>query len=116
MKSEEVKALWDYRDGSLYWKVRPAIRIRIGDKAGCPNKAGYLMLKYKGTFYYVHRLVWLWHGKELIDGHHIDHIDHDKTNNSIENLQQLTPADNYRRRPYVQLAKGRKKCTQLRSS
>lgn len=108
MDSEKVRTLWDYKDGCLHWKIRPAIKIRVGDKAGCANKAGYLMVKYKGNNYYIHRLVWLWHGKELITGHHIDHIDHDKTNNKIENLQQITPADNYRRRPYVQLAKNKK--------
>lgn len=48
----------------------------------------------------VHRLVYSSFIGEIPAGHHINHIDGDKTNNKLENLEAITPAENnehYRR-------------------
>ena len=51
----------------------------------------------------VHRVVYAWFHGEVPEGMVVDHIDDDKKNNNIKNLQLLTPHEN--------LCKGTKKCT-----
>jgi len=89
---EEVKQAFNYADGALTWAIRPANRVHIGDKAGFLDNQGYLRVRFKGKLWSVHQLVYLmFHGfvPEMID-----HIDQDKTNNSIENLRSVTRAQN----------------------
>jgi len=64
---------------------------------------GYLqcsLQKKNGVGYsaLVHRIVFEAFRGPIPDGMHIDHIDHDRTNNRINNLQALTPAENMARR------------------
>ena len=42
----------------------------------------------------VHRIVYVWYNGIQHSGYVIDHIDGNKVNNRLENLQQLTPAQN----------------------
>lgn len=51
----------------------------------------------------VHRVVYAWFHGEVPEGMVVDHIDNDKKNNNIKNLQLLTPHEN--------LCKGTTKCT-----
>lgn len=46
---------------------------------------------------YVHRLVWMAFRGVIPDDMQVDHIDNDRTNNSLTNLQLLTVADNSRK-------------------
>lgn len=41
----------------------------------------------------LHREVWIYHNGEIPQGYHIHHIDEDKANNSIENLQLISASD-----------------------
>ena len=75
---DNVKDLFDYRDGKL---IRKHGRY-AGVVKGTKTQAGYLMLKSKDTLHYYHRVVWLWHNGDW-PVRQIDHIDQDKTNNSI---------------------------------
>lgn len=43
---------------------------------------------------YVHRHIWEFHNGPVPDGMTVDHIDEDKHNNLITNLQLLTPEEN----------------------
>ena len=58
-----------------------------------------LWLKKRSKNYKVHQLVWDAFGDRLRDGHRlqIDHIDEDKTNNRIDNLQLLNNKENTRK-------------------
>jgi hypothetical protein len=90
--SEYVRTLFDYKDGHLHWKINKG-RARIGGTARL-NNMGYLVLKFDGTAYLEHRLVWAWHGKEPCET--LDHINGDTTDNRIENLRQANNAENLR--------------------
>jgi hypothetical protein len=46
---------------------------------------------------YTHRAVWLAFRGHIPKGYHIDHVDADCTNNHINNLQMLSPADHCRK-------------------
>ena len=90
----------DYDSGILRWKNPPGPRVAVGDVVYAkPSSSGYLSIE---TFavtgrrerYLVHRVLWsLYHGEDLGNAE-IDHIDGDKTNNSIYNLRLATPSQN----------------------
>jgi hypothetical protein len=95
MNQADVKELFDYRDGDLYWKVRPARNVDISKPAGSVNSWGYRQIQFKGKQYYAHRLVWLYvHGK--FPNEQIDHINGDKLDNNIENLRDVSCQENKR--------------------
>lgn len=65
------------------------------------SKKGYFQVRLftgqgdtLGKLYYVHRLVYENFKGDIPQGKQIDHIDGDTTNNSIDNLQVLTPRKN----------------------
>lgn len=83
--------------GELYWKVDKAMRTRVLDKAGSLNPNGYLTVMVDGKSYKVHRIVFsIRHGVELSPDIEIDHINGDKSDNSIDNLRSATRAENNR--------------------
>lgn len=47
-----------------------------------------------GNYFYVHQIVWLQFKGEIPNGLTINHIDGNKTNNAISNLELLTKKDN----------------------
>jgi hypothetical protein len=83
--TEELHQLFEYRDGSLFWRVAKGGLAKVGGKAGCVNSAGYLTVGINFKKYLVHRIVWAMHGKDPVGL--IDHINSDKLDNRIENLR-----------------------------
>lgn len=61
--------------------------------------------KFNGVSYYkcggyfqrkgvrLHRVVWKYHKGDIPPGYHIHHIDHDRSNNSIDNLKLMSSFD-----------------------
>lgn len=86
---------YDPENGKLYWRVRKAYRIKIGDEVGC-NSNGYLIAGIGGLLYMTHRIIW----KMVYDSDpvQIDHIDHDRKNNRIDNLRSVTNQENQKNR------------------
>lgn len=86
-----VKELFECReDGNLYRKVLNK-KTKSG-AIGTNNGVGYKVVKVDGVKHYVHRVVFLWHHGYLPE--YIDHIDTNKSNNSIENLRKTTNSQN----------------------
>lgn len=81
-------------------------RIKVPKK----NKKGYV---YRPTPIGVHRIVWIWYKGFQPKDLDIDHINGDKTDNKIENLQLLdrstnivkSRGENYGKNPYAKMAK-----------
>lgn len=99
----EVKRLFEYRDGVLYWKISRSSRSPIGSRAGCYSGGGgggrghtkdRVQIRIYEKLYYAHRLIYLYHHGVLPKG--IDHIDRNPLNNLIENLRPATVAENNR--------------------
>jgi hypothetical protein len=94
LTQEEAHRLFEYKDGDLFWKIRPAMCMRIGSKVGGTNgaKQPYLRSRYKDQRFMVHQIVFLMHKGYLPKI--IDHIDGNIQNNSIENLRDATKSEN----------------------
>jgi hypothetical protein len=93
--TERLRELMDYRDGVLYWK-NSARDGWNGKSVGSKAENGYLVSRVDGELYKVHRLVWLWHGKQLPKI--LDHINGVRDDNRIENLRSCDDAGNARNR------------------
>ena len=95
----DYKDLFEYRDGSLYWKAKtsPTVRIEIGDKAGTTRPDGYVAIKVYGQKYLAHRVIWEMFNGVIPKGKVIDHINNNSDDNRIENLQCISQKKNIER-------------------
>jgi hypothetical protein len=95
---ERLHELFEYRDGALYWKIRPAQVVQIGDRAGSAivGSRRYRQVRIDRKNYSEHRLIYLMFNGSLPAV--IDHIDCDPNNNRIENLRPCTNQENGRNR------------------
>lgn len=91
-----VKQLFEYRDGALYWKVKPCKKVLIGEKAGNKREDGYCLTMINGKRYLNHRLIFLMHHGYFPQ--FIDHIDGNPSNNTVENLRSATSIQNQHNR------------------
>lgn len=68
-------------------------RAKKGDIVGHRNEAGYILIIIKRKKYMAHRLAWLFtYG--YFPKHEIDHINHNRCDNSILNLREVKKKDN----------------------
>ena len=88
----KLHELFDYQDGNLIWKKQLAYRGKIGSIAGSKRNDGYRQVGIENNDYLIHRLVFMYfHG---CMPEYIDHIDGNRSNNSIENLRECTNQQN----------------------
>jgi len=95
----QLKELFNYKDGNLYWKVYKGPRAPLGSIAGNVRKDGYCRITIDGKSYLAHRLIWLWHGKKLNTIIELDHINNNQSDNCIENLRLATRLQNEHNKP-----------------
>lgn len=97
--------------GLLFWKKREPSAFKAGKKtsehscnswnakyAGMPafsnhHNDGYLCGSILGKKFLAHRIVWAMHNSAWPSGE-IDHINHDRTDNRIENLRDVLRSEN----------------------
>jgi hypothetical protein len=91
-----MRELFDYRDGFLYWKVKPSRDTTVGACAGTERKDGYRVVRYQRRGYLAHRLIYLMHHGEIPQ--YIDHIDRNPRNNRVENLRAAAHSQNHANR------------------
>lgn len=83
LTKEYLHKIFDYKDGELFWKIKPNRRIKIGSKAGSSMPNGYKNISINKKFYYLHRIIFLYH-----HGYFPEEVDHIKgKSNKIENLR-----------------------------
>jgi len=95
---EELKRLFHYdpESGVLTWKIRTANRVRVGDEAGSLLNTGYKKVQTCRNSFQVHRICYaIYHGVDPCPMQ-IDHINHDRTDNRIDNLRLVTRQENNR--------------------
>jgi HNH endonuclease/AP2 domain len=95
LTQERLKELFDYDPvaGQLIWKFSIGL-AKAGDEFGTTKDwKGYLRNGIDGEYYFVHRVVWLYHYGSWPTVQ-IDHINGIKDDNRIENLREATPSQN----------------------
>jgi len=102
LNQSEIKTLFTYANGSLYWKISPAKNVKVNTKAGTQMTDGYVCIRYRGIGYKAHRLIWIYHYEDLKYST-IDHLNGNRSDNRIENLRNVTQKVNQQNR---QFAKG----------
>ena len=65
---------------------------RAGRRIGTVTRSGYSFLKWKGQTIQMHKLVYYFHTDH--EPQFLDHIDQDKSNNTIDNLRPATAVQN----------------------
>ena len=61
---------------------------QVGDAIGSQSNTGYLVMAIANKDYLVHRIIWMYVYGYMPE--QVDHIDHDKQNNAISNLREVT--------------------------
>lgn len=86
---------YDVKTGLFTWKVRACRNRFAGQKAGTTRKNGYVEITIDRKCYQAHRLAWFYVHKKWPDNQ-IDHINHNPTDNRIDNLRDATNLENGR--------------------
>ncbi|ATE85769.1 HNH homing endonuclease [Shigella phage Sf12] len=89
--------IFEYRDGKLYWNKKTNRNIVIGSLAGSLRSGGYLRVGAKGSYHYVHRIVWEMHNGDIPEGMEIDHINGSRSDNRVENLRIVSHSENQKK-------------------
>lgn len=92
---EYLLSLFEYRDGKLFWKQKTSkySNIRVGYEVGYLDKNGYIIVVINSKHYKLHRIIWkMFYDTDPME--QLDHIDHDKSNNKIENLREVSQKEN----------------------
>jgi len=78
---------YDGKSGKLFWKIRKSIRNTVGQEVGKLSDTGYKVVSIDYCRYRVHRIIWFMnYGKWPNE---IDHINHNRTDNRLENLRDV---------------------------
>lgn len=86
--------LLEYRDGALFWKRGRRGTVKKGTRAGHLKGNGYREIKFGGTLFYEHRVIWMMHHGTIPKGYEVDHLNGIRDDNRIENLRCLTKTEN----------------------
>jgi len=81
-----------YSDGKLFCRKSRRGHVFIGNEIGTVAN-GYRRARVLGHLDYVHLFIWFYHHGAWPVGQ-IDHINHDRMDNRIENLRDVTPSQN----------------------
>lgn len=92
---------YDPQSGVFTWRVARGC-VRAGQMAGSPMKSGYVHFCIDGKFYYAHRLAWLYVHGVWPTGGFVDHRNHNKSDNRIDNLRDATKSVNGENRRVAQ--------------
>lgn len=87
---------YDESTGYLTWIKKLSKKVIIGNRAGSKvSGRDNRIIKIFGEVYIESRIIWLWKTGYMPKKHeHIDHIDHDETNNAWDNLRLVSQAEN----------------------
>lgn len=86
---------YDSETGDLYRRVRDTDEFR-SKPAGTKTKTGYIQIYVDGKLYLAHRIIMLLVNKSLSDNCQVDHIDHNRLNNKLNNLRAVSQSGNMR--------------------
>jgi len=92
ISQDEARALFEYRDGVLYWRQSINRSVPTGAIAGALRSEGYRQVSIRRRMYRAHRIIFLMHHGYLPP--EVDHINENKNDSRIENLRAATRRQN----------------------
>lgn len=107
LRYEDGKLYWKEREGN-HWTVKRFNKQFVDVEAGTIKKCGYMQITFLNKSYRLHKVVWEMHNGKIPEHLQIDHINANKQDNRIENLQLVTAKHNSQRRGLM-IAKGYRK-------
>lgn len=100
-----LSSMLRYENGVLYWlEWRSGVRKDL--VAGSVTKNGYLSVGAMGVKAYAHRIIWFMHNGEIPAGFDVDHINHNRLDNRIENLRIVSRSENLKNKGVVLSSSG----------
>lgn len=93
---DKLKELFEYQEDTGYFVSKVSRgKVKKGQIMLSKKNTGHIRIIISGKHYLAHRLAWFYvHGEW--PKHDIDHIDHDPSNNRIENLRDVSRKENLR--------------------
>lgn len=88
---------YDELSGIVTWKKSRSPRIKLGTQVKYKNKFGYIQVRLNGKLWMLHRLIWLMKTGSF-PNEEIDHIDGNRSNNSWNNLRDVSKSQNMQNR------------------
>ena len=83
---------YDSVTGVISWRENRG-NVKAGSEAGTIHPSGYRVIRFQRKAYPAHHLAWfLYYGKW--PNHTIDHINHERLDNSINNLRDVPQSEN----------------------
>ncbi len=111
MKPQDIHQFIKHENGRYFWLPRPRsmfksdrlykiwnTRFAGKETLNAIGPHGYHAIGIFGKRYQAHRFIWAFHHGEWPEGQ-IDHINHNRADNRIENLRVVSHAENQRNRP-----------------
>lgn len=101
---DSLKAKWveyfEYNTelGKLVWIKRSGRRAVIGSFVGWHNIQGYIQFGLNKRQYLAHRVIWEMHYGEIPEGMQVDHINHIRDDNRLQNLRLVSLEGNLKNR------------------
>lgn len=86
--------VFEYIDGYIRWRIKPSNAVNPGDIVKTRNRAGYVVFAFKGKQYRAHRVIWEMQNGPIPEGMEIDHINHVRDDNTLENLRVVSRREN----------------------
>jgi len=98
LTQEYLKSIlkYDPEIGRFFW-IAARKKTTVGKMAGCIKKDAYRCIRIGGRDFLEHRLVWL-HVNGEMPNDQIDHVNHIRDDNRIENLRAVSNQENGRNR------------------
>lgn len=86
---------YDESSGDLIWAFKLSRKVVVGSVAGCKCKRdGYIKVRFENRLYLAHRIIWESVMGIIPEGMQIDHINHNRSDNRMENLRLVTHIEN----------------------
>lgn len=95
LESEALRELYDYNPdtGNFFHKAKRRGVSNLDKPVGTVDN-DYSRIRVNNKLQRAHRMAWMYENGPIEEGNIIDHIDHNKLNNALENLRSITKAEN----------------------